>query len=60
VGALIAVLWMVLERLVSLEVQLVKFFISKRERGRERERERERERKVVHADWRLGQKGNSS
>jgi hypothetical protein len=28
VGALIAVLWMVLERLVSLEVQLVKFLIS--------------------------------
>jgi hypothetical protein len=28
VGALRAVLWMVLERLVSLEVQLVKFLIS--------------------------------
>jgi hypothetical protein len=27
-GAFIAVLWMVLERLISLEVQLVKFFIS--------------------------------
>jgi hypothetical protein len=28
VGALIAVLWMVLERLISLEVQLVKLLIS--------------------------------
>jgi hypothetical protein len=28
VGALIAVFWMVLERLVSLEVQLVKLLIS--------------------------------
>jgi hypothetical protein len=31
VGALIAVLWTVLERLVSLEVQLVKLLISKRD-----------------------------
>jgi hypothetical protein len=28
VGALIAVLWMVLERLISLEVQLVKLLIN--------------------------------